>query len=207
MANYASLYATIAANIYENHLNQVTAEMVKAACDSMVASLGYGYQFRGAAAPGDAGPGNIDQRVFYIASTPGTYSGFGGITLAANEVALLKWDSVWSKETLDIPSKTQIMARLAAQDAQIAVQNGRLDGQDEEIADFEEAVQNQVDNYPMITINGNVTNAPDEEDITTDENNLLKFKNRSAVDGMGYVILRKGGGNTFANQVTAANTI
>ena len=210
MANYDSLYSTIAENIFENHLNRVTAEMVKAACDSMVASLGYGYQFRGAAAPEDAGPGNIDQRVFYIASTPGTYSGFGGLTLAANEVALLKWDSAWSKETLDIPSKTQVMARLAAQDAQIAVQDGRLDGQDEEIADFKEAVQDQVDNYPMITIEGNVTNAPDEEDITSVEengNNVLKFKNRSAVDGMGYVILRKGGSNTFANQVTAANTI
>ena len=210
MANYASLYAAIAANIYTNHEGQVTAEMVKAACNSIVNSLGYGYQFRGAAAPGDAGPGSIDQRVFYIASTPGTYSGFGGLTLAANEVALLKWDTEWHKETLDIPSKTQIMARLAAQDAQIAVQDGRLDGQDQEIADFEEAVQNQVDNYPMLTINGNVTNAPDEEDITSVEENgtsVLKFKNRSAVDGMGYVILRKGGSNTFANQVAAANTI
>ena len=108
----------------------------------------------------------------------------------------------------DLPA---LYARFDAQDAEIDrrmdAQDGRIDGQDQEIADFKEAVQNQIDDYPMITINGNVTNAPDEEDITTDANDLLKFKNRSAVDGMGYVILRKGGDNTFANQVVAANTI
>lgn len=56
-----------------------------------------------------------------------------------------------------------------------------------------------------IIINGNVTNAPDEIDITSNEQNLLQFKNRSTVDGMGYVILRKN--KTFAEQVTQANTI
>lgn len=54
-------------------------------------------------------------------------------------------------------------------------------------------------------IEGNVTNAPDEEDITTDENNLLKFANRGTLHGMGYIILRKD--KTFAEQVTKANTI
>ena len=35
MANYANLLATIAANIYTNHNNEVTAEMVKTAVDAM----------------------------------------------------------------------------------------------------------------------------------------------------------------------------
>lgn len=66
-------------------------------------------------------------------------------------------------------------------------------------------IQNQVDNIQPIVIEGNVTNAPDEEDLTT-ENNLLKFANRSAhTDYQGYVILRKN--KTFASQVNVPNTI
>lgn len=74
----------------------------------------------------------------------------------------------------------------------------------QEIATFKEVVTNQVENYKPIVINGDVTNAADEEDITSD-NNLLKLKDRPALNGMGYVILRKD--KTFAEQVTMANTI
>ena len=69
-----------------------------------------------------------------------------------------------------------------------------------------QSLQNQMDNYRPIVIEGNVENAPDEEDITTDENDLLKFANRAAhTNYLGYVILRKG--KTFASQVTVQNTI
>ena len=44
----------------------------------------------------------------------------------------------------------------------------------------------------------------DEEDITN-ENGLLKLKDRSALNGMGYIILRKN--KSFAEQVIKANTI
>lgn len=50
----------------------------------------------------------------------------------------------------------------------------------------------------------NLTNAADEEDITS-ENGLLKFKNRNSLNGMGYVILRRN--TSFAEQVTQSNTI
>lgn len=52
-----------------------------------------------------------------------------------------------------------------------------------------------------------VSEMVDEEDITIDEDNLLRLKNRSYSKGvgMGYVILRRG--KSFASQVTAANTI
>ena len=73
------------------------------------------------------------------------------------------------------------------------------------VTDFEDAVLDQIENYKPIVIEGDVENAPDEEDITTDENNLLKFANRSALYGLGYVILRRG--ETFASQINTANTI
>ncbi len=96
----------------------------------------------------------------------------------------------------------EIDRRMDAQDAEI---DSRMDAQDSEIAQFKEAVQDQVDSYPMVTINGNVSNAPDEEDITTDASNRLKFANRSALYGKGYVILRRE--ETLASQVTLQNTI
>ena len=74
----------------------------------------------------------------------------------------------------------------------------------EDISDFKSAIVTQIDKYKPIEINGDVVNAADEEDITS-EDNLLKFKNRNALNGMGYVILRKN--KTFAEQVTLANTI
>lgn len=57
-------------------------------------------------------------------------------------------------------------------------------------------------------IEGNVTNMPDNEDLTTitkEGNPVLQFKDRDIENGMGYIILRKE--KTFAEQVTQANTI
>lgn len=78
-----------------------------------------------------------------------------------------------------------------------------LENQDRDIDNFKEAVTEHVNNYAPIVINGDVTNAPDEEDITS-ANNLLQLKNRSALNGMGYVILRKN--KTFAEQLSLTNT-
>ena len=82
--------------------------------------------------------------------------------------------------------------------------DNKVASQDNVITDFKEAVTVQVNNYRPIEINGNVTNAADEEDITS-ENRLLKLKDRSALNGMGHVILRKN--KSFAEQVTLQNTI
>lgn len=46
---------------------------------------------------------------------------------------------------------------------------------------------------------------PDEEDITTNEEGNLQFKDRDAINGMGYVILRKN--VSLAEQMTKENTI
>ena len=222
MADYNVLKAAIADYVKDRTgLSTIDGDGLQETLLAIVNSIGVGYVFMGVADL-TTNPGTPDQRVWYLAATAGIYANFNNISLAQYEIAVFKWDTEWHKEVIpDIPSKAQIDERLDEQDAEIDrrmdAQDGRLDGQDaridgqdEEIADFKEAVQNQVDNYPMITIEGNVTNAPDEEDLTSVEengNDVLKFKNRSAVDGMGYVILRKGGDNTFANQVTAANTI
>lgn len=98
MANYANLLATIAANIYQNGNNEVTAPMVKTAVDAMVASLGAGYQFIGVATPA-TNPGTPDYKCFYIASTPGTYANFpdsGNNPIEINDgLYVLAWDTEW----------------------------------------------------------------------------------------------------------------
>lgn len=69
-----------------------------------------------------------------------------------------------------------------------------------------QTLQNEIDSIQPIVIEGNVTNAPDEEDITTDSNDLLKFKNRvPGLNQLGYFILRRD--QTFAAQVTETNTV
>ena len=59
-------------------------------------------------------------------------------------------------------------------------------------------------------VQGNITNAADEEDLTVEHSDLLgidtlKLANRNNTNGMGYVILRKN--KSFAEQVTKENTI
>lgn len=101
MANYANLLATIAANIYTNGNNEVTAAMVKSAVDAMVASLGAGYQFAGVATP-STNPGTPDFRCFYITSKPGTYTNFSGLAVKDGEVAVLYWDTSWHKSSVSL---------------------------------------------------------------------------------------------------------
>lgn len=91
-----------------------------------------------------------------------------------------------------------------AVEAEHLITQNAISQQNKEIDDFKEAVTNQVDSYKPIVIEGDVTNAADEEDLTS-ENGLLKIKNRSALNGMGYVILRRG--SSFVSQVTLPNTI
>lgn len=72
------------------------------------------------------------------------------------------------------------------------------------IDDVYSAIEDLIDNYTPLIINGDVTNAPDEEDITSVDDRL-KLKNRLPVNGKGMKILRTG--ETFAEQITEADTI
>lgn len=75
--------------------------------------------------------------------------------------------------------------------------------QDSEIVNFKNTVTDIINKYKPIQITGNVVNAPDEEDITAD-NELLKFKDRPSINGKGYCIVRNG---DFASQLTRSDCI
>lgn len=68
----------------------------------------------------------------------------------------------------------------------------------------DKVLEKEVANIKPIINQGTINNAADEEDITS-VNSLLKLRDRAALNGMGYIILRKN--KSFAEQVTQANTI
>lgn len=98
MANYETLKATISDVVKENGYNEITGNLLQQQLLAMVNSLGIGYQYVGIATPA-TNPGTPDQNVFYIASTAGTYANFGGSVLADGEIAILKYNGAWSKDS------------------------------------------------------------------------------------------------------------
>lgn len=121
MAAYDNLRAVIAANVYQNNNNKVTADMVKTAMNEMVNYLGAEFQFGGVAklTPTQTDPGTPDYKVAYIASEPGTYTHFGGLVVADGEVVNLKWDgTAWSKEVTGATPKYFIEEKAVLQDVE-----------------------------------------------------------------------------------------
>lgn len=98
MANYNNLKTAIQSVIKTNGNQEINGEIMQNALLSMINSLGAGYQFMGGATP-ETNPGTPDQKVFYIAATAGDYPNFGGIVVVNGEVAILKYNGAWSKDS------------------------------------------------------------------------------------------------------------
>ena len=99
MSNYSNLKSTIDTNIKTNGNEEITGDILNTVLNSMVSSLGAGYQFMGVATT-STNPGTPDAKVFYLAYTPGTYTNFSGIVVTG--LCVLKYDTAWSKD--DLPS-------------------------------------------------------------------------------------------------------
>lgn len=107
MSNYASLKATLNANIKTNGNQEITGSVLNSVLNAMISSLGAGYQFAGIATP-EMDLGTPDQRIFYIATTPGNYS--NGASLDDKDVAILRMDNSWQKLTLNVAKKDVVDA-------------------------------------------------------------------------------------------------
>lgn len=109
MSNYSSLKATINANIKANNNHEITGAITNSVLNAMVNSLGAGYQFMGVATPTNPGSAQTpDYKCFYLATTPGTYTNLGGLVVADGEVAILKYDTSWTKEVTGIATAAQL---------------------------------------------------------------------------------------------------
>lgn len=110
MANYNNTKATIAANVYTNHNNEITAAMVKAGINAVVDTLiAGGFLYKGVATT-STNPGSPDANVFYIATAPGTYTNFGSLVVNDGEVAILKYNGSWSKEVTGAATAAEVSA-------------------------------------------------------------------------------------------------
>lgn len=109
MSEYSSLKATINANVKTNDNHEITGSIMNSVLNAMVNSLGAGYQFMGVATPTNPGSAQTpDYKCFYLATTPGTYRYLGGLVVADGEVALLKYDSSWTKEVTGVASADKL---------------------------------------------------------------------------------------------------
>ncbi len=207
MANYETLKSAIQQVVKTNNNNEITGALLQQTLLAIINSLGAGYQFMGVATP-ETNPGTPDYNIAYIAGN-GTYPNFNNTTINNALLGILKFNGQWVVETISIPNifvqTTPKLYTLAekehARENIGAASESQVGENTRDIA----GLKDQIENYRPIEIIGDVVNAPDEEDLTTNSSNLLQFKNRSSLDGMGYVILRKG--KTFAEQVTTPNTI
>lgn len=107
MANYANLKSDIAGVIRTNNNEEITGDILQEQLFNMVGELGAGYQYMGIAIP-TTNPGSPDANVFYIASTAGTYTNFGGAVVADGEVAVLKYNGTWTKEVSGAATAAQV---------------------------------------------------------------------------------------------------
>ena len=106
MANYETLKSAIQQVVKTNGNNEITGALLQQSLLAMINSLGSGYQFAGIANP-KTNPGTIDQKAFYLAATAGTYENFGRLELD-DKLTILKYDTQWVAESLDIPTKSEL---------------------------------------------------------------------------------------------------
>ena len=109
MANYQLLKANIDTKVYQNGKQEITGENLNSVLNAMVTTLGAGYQFMGVATPTNPGTAQTpDYKCFYLATTPGTYTNLGGLVVADGEVAILKYDTSWTKGATGIATADQL---------------------------------------------------------------------------------------------------
>ena len=99
MANYSAIKAAVNAYIKANGRKEITGMILNSVLNATIDSLGRFFQFAGGAIPADD-PGTPDQNVCYLATEPGVYTNFGGITIDIEEVALLFWNGTWTKQRI-----------------------------------------------------------------------------------------------------------
>ena len=98
MAHWTTLKAAIASVIKNNGNQEITGQVLQNVLNNIVSSVGENSTFAGIATP-STNPGTPDGNVFYLATTPGTYSNFNGIEIASGEAVILEWKGSWVKKT------------------------------------------------------------------------------------------------------------
>lgn len=111
MANYNILKDAIADYVKNRTgLEAIDGDGLQQSLLSIVNSLGAGYQFMGVATP-ETTLGTPDQKVFWIAYEPGTYS--NGAVIAPGDVCILQYSNIWTKIITGI-AKAEFVDKIGA---------------------------------------------------------------------------------------------
>lgn len=102
MSNYSQLKSSINSAIRTNGANEITGAVLQTVLNAIVSSVGAQFQFAGVAGT-NTDPGTPDYNVAYLAG-PGTYQHFGGLTIAAGRIGVLKYNGTWQAESFALPS-------------------------------------------------------------------------------------------------------
>lgn len=98
MANWNLLKQSISEIIKENGRQEITGQVLQNVISTIISNLGYNSSYGGIATK-DTNPGYPDGAVFYLATTAGVYSNFGGIVINEGEAVILEWNNgQWSKQ-------------------------------------------------------------------------------------------------------------
>lgn len=100
MGNYEELKQAVADVIKSNGNQEITGAILQNALLTIISTVGSYATFAGIATP-ETNPGTPDEHCFYIATTSGVYSNFGGIILYQNETAVLETqNNTWAKKII-----------------------------------------------------------------------------------------------------------
>lgn len=131
MANWTTLKTAIASIIKTNGNQEITGQLLQNVLNSIINAVGENMTFVGMAEP-TTSPGVPDGPVFYLASTPGTYSNFNGIEVGDNETVLLYWNnSAWTKRNAGFVNQTafdNLKEELLPQSTEIDISSYIIEG-------------------------------------------------------------------------------
>lgn len=112
MAGWTTLSNSIKSIIKSNNNQEINGSNLQSVLLSIVNSLGNSAQFVDIATP-ETNPGYPDYDVFYLATEPGTYPNFDGLTVNKDEVVIFKnhiSDKTWKKKAINLISIYSMMS-------------------------------------------------------------------------------------------------
>lgn len=201
MANWNILKQAITNAIKANDNQEITGPVLQNTLNNIVSSVGENATFAGIATP-TTNPGISDGPVFYFATQIGVYSNFDGISINEIEIDILFFNEhAWEKlKVIDLSDFRNIKLKISEIDNKILLLENNANALYKKVYGNIEYMDLSLPTREIIEAKGGgtITNYPDEEDISSIEENgiqKLKFADRNynpqAFSGKGYKILRK----------------
>ena len=107
MANNDALKVGVKNVIKQNGVNAITGQILQTVLLNIINALGSNSQYVGVATP-TTNPNSPDGFVFYVTTTPGTYTNFGNIVVQDGYLTVLKntASGSWVKDEIKLPAVT-----------------------------------------------------------------------------------------------------